>query len=76
MSFLAHMTIAELLSRWPESAPVFHRHGMACVGCALASFCSVADAAETYGLPLEQFLAELAPIAGNAPPEEDKPKDG
>jgi hybrid cluster-associated redox disulfide protein len=64
MSFLADMTIAELLSRWPETAPVFHRYGMACVGCALESFCSVADAAQTYGLPLEQFLAELAHVTG------------
>jgi len=65
MSFLANLTIAELLSRWPETAPVFHRHGMACVGCALESFCSVADAAATYNVPLEQFLAELAQVAGN-----------
>ena len=64
-SILADLTIAELLNRWPEIAPVFHRYGMACVGCALESFCSVTDAAETYGLPLEQFLAELAQVAGN-----------
>jgi len=69
----ADLTIAELLKRWPETAPVFQRYGMACVGCALDSFCSVADAAETYGLPLAQFLAELAPIVGQEVPEEGIP---
>lgn len=72
MSFLADMTIAELLSRWPQTAPIFHRHGMACVGCALDSFCSVADAAETYNLPLDQFLAELTHTIGKERPEDDE----
>ncbi|MCB8961762.1 MAG: DUF1858 domain-containing protein [Ardenticatenales bacterium] len=53
------MSIADLMRNWPATIAVFQRHRMACVGCAIAPFNSVAKAAEIYGLPLETFLAEL-----------------
>jgi hybrid cluster-associated redox disulfide protein len=59
---IGDLTIEAILHRWPQTAVVFHRHKMACVGCAVASFCSVADAANFYSLPLDLFLAELAEV--------------
>jgi hybrid cluster-associated redox disulfide protein len=56
---LAEMTIEALLRRWPETAVIFHDHHMACPGCAVAPFYTVVDAAEVYGLPAEQLLAEI-----------------
>lgn len=56
---LPETTITDLLQRWPETAVVFHRHKMACVGCAVAPFYTVADAAQIYGLSPEEFVAEL-----------------
>jgi hybrid cluster-associated redox disulfide protein len=59
MEILAEMTIEALLRRWPETAVVFHKHNMACAGCAVAPFYTAADAAQVYGLPPEELLTEI-----------------
>lgn len=56
---LGEMKITDVLERWPATADVFHTHAMACVGCAVAPFFSIADAAAVYGLPPVQFIDEL-----------------
>jgi hybrid cluster-associated redox disulfide protein len=56
---LGEMTITDVLERWPRTADVFHDHAMACVGCAVAPFYSITDAALVYGLSPQQFAAEL-----------------
>jgi hybrid cluster-associated redox disulfide protein len=56
------MTIADLLVRWPDTAVVFHRHSMACVGCAVAPFYTVAEAAQVYNIPVAAFVDELAQL--------------
>ena len=56
---LAELMIEEVLTRWPQTADIFHRHNMACVGCPVAGFYTVADAAGVYDLTQEQFLNEL-----------------
>jgi hybrid cluster-associated redox disulfide protein len=56
------LSVAEVLRRWPETARVFNEHNMGCVGCSLASFCTVGDAAVAYQLPLDSFLAELQQV--------------
>lgn len=54
-----HMTVAEVLSRWPQTIPMFMRHRMACVGCVMAPFESLAEAVAIYDLPLPEFVSEL-----------------
>lgn len=56
---IANETVDNLLNRWPETADVFHQYGMACVGCAVAPFYSVGDAAEIYSLPRDEFLNDI-----------------
>lgn len=56
---IAEMTIEDVLARWPETADVFNRHNMACVGCPVAPFYTVAEAAVVYKLPAEDFVREL-----------------
>lgn len=56
---LAQLTVAELLARWPQTIPVFLHHQMACVGCVMSPFETLADAAASYGIPLPQFIGEL-----------------
>lgn len=56
---LGQMMITAVLERWPQTANVFHNHAMACVGCAVASFYSITDAALVYGLSPERFVDEL-----------------
>lgn len=61
---LQEMIITDVLARWPETAGVFHRHRMSCVGCAVAPFFTIADAAAVYRMSLEGFLAELEQVIG------------
>jgi hybrid cluster-associated redox disulfide protein len=52
-------TVEQTLDQYPLLAAVFVRRGMACVGCAMARFDTLAEAARTYGQETEAFLAEL-----------------
>lgn len=54
------MTIAEVLALDARTAEVFLKHGMACVGCAIAPFETLATASAVYGIAVEELLAELA----------------
>lgn len=68
---LARRTVADLLARWPQVARVFVRHRMACVGCAIAPFESVAEVAVIYHVPVERFIGELRRVieaSGDRPP--------
>jgi hybrid cluster-associated redox disulfide protein len=59
------MLVEELLAAWPQTAAVFFRHRMACVGCAMSRFESVTEVAEVYGLVPERFLSELDAAIAN-----------
>lgn len=56
---LEKLTLEDLFLRWPETAVIFQRHQMACVGCAVAPFYTVIDAVQVYGLDRAKFLEEL-----------------
>jgi hybrid cluster-associated redox disulfide protein len=56
---LADMMIHEVTTRWPATIAVFNKHRMACVGCTVAPFYTVADAAGIYNLSVPLFVAEL-----------------
>jgi hybrid cluster-associated redox disulfide protein len=55
--------VARWLDRHPATARVFLAHRMACVGCSMAGFDTLADAAREYRLPLADLLAELSRAA-------------
>jgi hybrid cluster-associated redox disulfide protein len=59
MELSADLTIAEVQDQWPQTVTVFRDLAAACVGCDLASFCTVTDAAKEYQIPLERLLADL-----------------
>ena len=50
------------MARWPATAEVFNGHALACVGCALAPFCTVQDAATTYDLSPQALSDELLAV--------------
>ncbi len=60
----SRLTVEEVVARWPQVMRVFMRYRMACVGCDLAVFETLAEAVAAYGLSLEQFLAELQEVSG------------
>jgi len=53
------LTLAEMFRLWPDSATVFLRHQMLCVGCPIAPFHTVIDACLEYGLDEAAFREEL-----------------
>ena len=55
---LARTTIENLLDAHPQVTAILIRRRMACVGCALASYCTLAYAAHVYGLSLSSLIAE------------------
>jgi hybrid cluster-associated redox disulfide protein len=59
--------VAAVLRDHPQAVRVFLDHHMACVGCALAEFDTLADAARAYGLALPDLLAELGCAAVATP---------
>lgn len=48
-----------MLDACPEAMHILLRNGMACVGCTMAPFETVAEAAREYGLDLSSFIDEL-----------------
>ena len=51
--------VSDVMSNFPETIPVFLGHQMICVGCAMASFDTLEDAAKNYAIPMPQLMAEL-----------------
>ncbi|HEY53779.1 MAG TPA: hypothetical protein G4N94_10010 [Caldilineae bacterium] len=47
------------MDRWPQSVPIFLHHHMVCVGCPMASFCTLEDVVNAYHLDIDSFLSEL-----------------
>lgn len=58
------MSVAETLSRWPALTAVFVRRQMACPGCAMSEFMSLADAADAYQADADGLLFDLRAALG------------
>lgn len=53
------LTIASMLARWPQTAAVLVARHMACVGCEMNGFETIADAAAVYAIPMLDLLTDL-----------------
>lgn len=58
------MPLADLMTHWPETIPVFLRHKTLCVGCLVSPFHTIVDACREYDMDEDAFLAELRDAAG------------
>lgn len=67
---IADMTVEDILTRWPQTADVFGRHNMACVGCPVAPFYTVSEAAVVYKLTPAEFVAELEQVIAAEPAQD------
>lgn len=56
---IGNMLVGDVLAKWPQTAPVFNRHKMACPGCAMAPFMTLNEACASYGVDIDGFVAEL-----------------
>jgi hybrid cluster-associated redox disulfide protein len=57
------LTMADLIARYPAARPALGRMGMACVGCAMAKFETVGEAAIAYGFDPAALLARITHAA-------------
>lgn len=54
-----NMPIGDVVSKYPQTVPVFGEHGLHCIGCAIASFESVEQGARSHGVKVDALLKDL-----------------
>lgn len=59
MTPLKDTMVGDILARWPDTATVFNRFKMACPGCVMSPFMTLAEACSAYDLPLPDVLSAL-----------------
>lgn len=59
MAITKDQMIGEILQSNPDTAKVFRKFGMHCLGCAIASGETVEQAAQVHGLDLDDLLKAL-----------------
>ena len=53
------MTMDAIMRQWPQTIRVILGHGLICVGCPIASFHTVSDAAREHRLDEQVLLRDL-----------------
>lgn len=53
------MGIQETVEKYPESVPVFFKHGLGCLGCAAAHFETIEQGANAHGIDVDALVADL-----------------
>lgn len=53
------MTINQILRRYPETLPVFQRHGLDCYDCQIAEFEQLEHGATVHKVDLDKLVTEL-----------------
>lgn len=53
------MSITEVVSKYPDSIPVFMEHGMGCLGCAAARYESIEQGAKAHGIDADKLVEAL-----------------
>ncbi len=56
---LPGLVVEDVLARWPETIPIFLKHGMACVGCDMSKFETIESAAGIYHIEVGELVEEL-----------------
>lgn len=53
------MTITQILNRYPETLPVFQRHGLDCHDCQIAEFEQLEHGASVHKVDVDTLVTEL-----------------
>lgn len=61
-----HLTVEELLQKWPHTFSVFMKNKTKCVGCLMQRFCTLKDVAEIHQIPLEILIEEIENVSDDA----------
>ncbi len=63
------LCVGEIMQRWPTTIGVFIDLHMHCIGCPIATFHTLADAADEHGLSLDMLLTEISAAIDEATAE-------
>jgi hybrid cluster-associated redox disulfide protein len=55
----AEMAIGDVISRYPNTISVFFKHGLGCVGCAVARFENIRQGAVAHGIDVDALMKDL-----------------
>ena len=53
------MRLAEVIMQHPETVPVFQKHGLHCIGCAVAAYESLEQGARAHGIDPDTLVRDL-----------------
>jgi len=53
------MAVGDVVTKWPETVGVFMRHGMHCIGCAIAAFENIEQGAKAHGINVKKLIDDL-----------------
>ena len=53
------MSITEVVEKYPDSAEVFMKHGMHCLGCMAARFENIEQGALAHGIDVDKLIEDL-----------------
>jgi hybrid cluster-associated redox disulfide protein len=62
LPFDRNTTVQDILVNWPQTAPVFLKHQMLCVGCYVGPFHTVEDACFEHNIDEDVFWHDLAAV--------------
>ena len=55
----ADMPIGDVVRQYPRTINVFLRHGLMCVGCAVARFENIRQGAQAHGIDVDALIEDL-----------------
>ena len=55
----ADMPIGDVVRQYPRTINVFLRHGLMCVGCAVARFEDIRQGAQAHGIDVDALIEDL-----------------
>ena len=53
------MPIGDVVSKYPVTINVFFKHGLGCVGCAVARFENIQQGAMAHGIDVDALISDL-----------------
>ena len=59
MTITKDMSIMEVVTKYPDTVPVFMNSGMGCIGCAAAHFENIEQGAMVHGIDIDALMAGL-----------------
>ena len=59
MAITKDMAIGEIVQKFPQTVPVFLKHGLMCFGCAVARFENLEQGARAHGIDVEALVTDL-----------------